>query len=86
MKMTTYTVNDQGLEEIKEFLIKNHKEGNDYFSREMLLAWAAEAEFQLAEGNPPSIELHPWESVNGCTLEFTISNAGLDAEIVEIEE
>ena len=86
MQVTKFTVNEQGLNEIKEFLAANHKEGGDHFTRDMLRAWAADAEFQLAEGNQATIEIKSWESVHGCTQEFTISNAGLDAETIEIEE
>jgi hypothetical protein len=86
MQVTTYTVNEQGLNEIKEFLADNHKKGGDHFDRGMLLAWAAEAEFQLSEGNPATIEINARDSIHGCTQEFTISDAGLDAETVEIDE
>jgi hypothetical protein len=83
---TRFTVNEQGLNEIKEFLAENHEKGGDHFTRSMLLAWAADAEFQLSEGNPATIEIAPWDSIHGRTQEFTISDAGLDAELVEIEE
>ena len=86
MQVTNYTVNEQGLNEIKEFLAANHKKGGDYFDRDMLLAWAADAEFQLAEGNSATIEIKSWNSIHGHTQEFTISDAGLDVETVEIEE
>lgn len=76
--MNTFTVNQQGLKEIKKFLAKNHKWGKK-FSQEMLLAWAADAEFQLAEGNSASIEIRASDSIHGRTQEFTISDAGLDA-------
>ena len=86
MQVTNYSVNEQGLNEIKEFLADNHKKGGDHFTRDMLLAWAADAEFQLAEGNPATIEIKSWDSIHGRTQEFTISDAGLDAETVEIDE
>lgn len=38
MQVTTYTVNEQGLNEIKEFLAANHKKGGDHFTRDMLQA------------------------------------------------
>lgn len=86
MKITTYTVNEQGLSEIKEFLAANHKKGGDHFDREMLEAWAQEAEFQLGEGNPASIEIKAYESIHGRTQEYTISDAGLDAHTEEIDD
>lgn len=86
MKATLYSVNEQGLNEIKEFLADNHKKGGDHFTRDMLRAWAADAEFQLSEGNPAIIELASWDSIHGRTQTFTISDAGLDAEEIEIDE
>ena len=86
MQVTTYTVNEQGLNEIKEFLAANHKKGGDHFTRDMLNAWAADAEFQMSEGNSPSIELKASDSIHGYTQEYTVSDAGIDTEYVEIDE
>lgn len=86
MQVINYTVNASGLNEIKEFLAANHKNGGGHFNTDMLRAWAADAEFQLAEGNPATIEIKSWDSIHGRTQEFTISDAGLDAETVEIDE
>lgn len=86
MKITTYTVNEQGLNEIKEFLTANHWFGGDHFDREMLKAWGKQAEFQLSEGNPATIEIKAYESVHGRTQEYTISDAGLDAHTEEIDD
>ena len=72
------TVNEQGLKEIRDFLAEHHKRG-DNFSRSMLLAWAADAEFQLSEGNPASIEIRAYDSVSGRAEEYTISAEGLQA-------
>ena len=83
MQVTTYTVNEQGLNEIKEFLAANHVNGD--FPRSDLVAWAADAELQLGEGNPATIEIPARNSVHGRTQEFTISDAGLDAVTVEID-
>ena len=76
------TVNEQGLKEIREFLAENHKRGGN-FSRDMLLAWAADAEFQLSEGNPACVEIRACDSLNGRTQEYTISAEGLQA--VEVQ-
>lgn len=83
--MKIKSVNEVGLEEIRQFLVANHKLG-DAFDRQMLCAWALDAEFQLGEGNPPSIEIKSWDSVHGYTQEFTISDAGIDTEEVGEEE
>lgn len=82
----TYTVNATGLAEIKEFLADNHKLGGDHFTSDMLRAWAADAEFQLREGNTPSIEIKSWDALSGHTETYAITDAGLDAEIVLDEE
>lgn len=86
MKTTIYHVNEQGLKEIKQFLADNHKKGGDHFTPDMLQAWAADAEFQLSEGNPACIEIRSFDCVHGRTMEYTISPAGLDSEVVEVEE
>lgn len=85
MKYTTHTVNASGLEEIRAFLLANHKkpalyEGSDSVTMGMLRAWAQEAEFSLGEGNDAGIEIKSWDSIHGRTQTFTVSAAGLDAE------
>ena len=82
----TYTVNATGLAEIKEFLADKHKLGGDHFTSDMLRAWAADAEFQLREGNTPSIEIKSWDALSGHTETYAITDAGLDAEIALDEE
>lgn len=86
MSIEIKTVNALGLNEIKEFLASHHKKGGEYFSEAMLDAWAADAEFQLAEGNPAMIEIRSWDSVSGATCEYRISDAGLDSETIADEE
>ena len=85
MKNTIKTINANGLNQIKTFLAENHKDGAN-FDDNMISAWAADAEFQLGEGNPASIEIFRSDSVSCRTVEFTISNEGIDCEEVEIEE
>lgn len=86
MKALNYTVNENGLNQIHQFLAEHHNKGGDHFDKSMLLAWAADAEFQLAEGNPASIEIRSYDAVSGHTETFTISDEGLDAEEFDIEE
>lgn len=85
MQVKRYNVNDKGLAEIKAFLSEKHKLGGDHFTPAMLHAWAQEAEFQLDEGNPASIEIRSFDSVSGHTEDYTISNEGLNCEIVETD-
>ena len=87
--MATYTnrsINATGLAEIAAFLAANHKLGGDHFDRDMLRAWAADAERQLDENDRATIEIKSWESIHGYTQEFTVSDDGLDSETVEIDE
>ncbi len=88
MKQTVIvrTVNEKGLNEIREFLAENHKKGREHFTRSMLSAWAADAEFQTGEGNPATIEIVARDSIHGRTQEFTISDAGIDAVTVKVDE
>ena len=86
MKIKQYTVNEKGLAEIQSFLADHHKKGGDHFTDGMLRAWAADAEFQLDEGNPASIEIQSLSTISGHTEEYTISAAGLDCEEIEIDE
>lgn len=49
-------INETGLQEIRDFLSINHKKG-DNFTDAQIQAWAADAEFQMAEGNPRALKL-----------------------------
>lgn len=86
MQATINTVNAIGLAEIAAFLAENHKLGGDHFTPDMLSAWAADAEFSLAEGNGAVIELAARDSLRGVTQTFEISDAGMDSQVVEIDE
>ena len=79
-------INENGLQQIAAALGEYHKLGRDHFTPEMLRAWAADAEFSLAEGNGAVIELAARDSVRGVTQTFEISAAGLNTEHVEIDE
>lgn len=85
MKYKKYTVNETGLAEIHKFLANHDKLGGDHFDDSMLRAWARNAEFQLGEGNSASIEIRSSNSVSGHTENYTISDAGLDCEEIEID-
>ncbi len=86
MKTQRYTVNSTGMQEIRQFLADKHKLGGDHFDESMIRAWAADAEFQLGEGNPASIEIRSFDSISGHTENYTITDAGLDVESIEIDE
>lgn len=86
MKVAVKTINDSGLNEIHAFLAENHKLGGEHFNNEMLIAWAQQAEFFLSEGNDASIEIKSFDSVHGYTQTYTVSDAGIDTEFVEMAE
>lgn len=84
-QLVTKVVNERGLKEIKEFLADNHRLGGDHFTNDMLRAWAADAEFQMAEGNPPCIELRSFDCVHRRTMEYTISDDGIDSDNLGVD-
>lgn len=85
--MTNYTINNNGIDQIANFLRETHKNGTVIAeSVEMLGAWASDAEFQLGEGNPALIEVRSFDAVSGHTTTFTISDSGIDAVEVIDEE
>lgn len=87
MQVNQYTVNDHDIAQIAAFLRENHKKGERIAgSKDMLRAWAVDAEFQISEGNPASIEIRSFDAISGHTENFTVSDDGLDCIPVEIEE
>lgn len=78
-------VNKRGLEEIRQFLIENHKDGPVFetapgVAERMLMAWAEDAEYQMGIGNPPEIELKSYDSVHHRTQTFRLSDEGVDMD------
>lgn len=86
MQAAIRTINASGIREIADFLAAHHKLGGDHFTADMLRAWAADAEFQLAEGNTPTIEIKSWDAVSGHAETFTVSDAGVSEELVDIDD
>ncbi len=79
MQATIHTVNAAGLAEIAAFLADNHVKGGDHFTADMLRAWAADAEFQLAEGNSATVEIRASDTVSGHAETYTVSDEGIDS-------
>lgn len=76
-------INEIGIEEIRAFLIKNHKDGAYYFGSDRvtelcLSARADDADESLADGGDAIIELKQRDSASGRTQTYTISAAGID--------
>ena len=69
-------INQHGIQEIAAWLA-DHMIGGADLMESQKTAWAADAEFQLGEGNPPVIELRSTQSVSGHTETFTVSPAGI---------
>lgn len=84
MQIAIKTVNAKGLEEIRAFLEESSNIKNP--GADQLAAFAEDAEFQMGEGNTPTIELRPYQSLTGRVVDFTISAEGISSRLEEIEE
>ena len=85
MTCVNYTVNQNGLDQIKNILREKHKAfQNQEATAENLSAWASDVEDSLNNGNDASFEIKSWDHVMGRTETFELSSGGYDAE--EIEE
>ena len=84
MTYTIYTVNNNGLEQIKNILINKHKdfEGTEP-TAQMLNAWVSDVEDSLHNGNGACFEILSWNHVLGRTEQFTLTTEGYDTEEVE---
>jgi len=75
-------VNEYGVQQIRQFLVDNHKRG-DALTDDQVKAWVEGAEFQLAEGNAPTVEIAAAHSVNGYAVTYTVSDAGVSVRAVQ---
>lgn len=85
MKKIVGTINKIGIIEIADFLAKNHMRGENFFTQDMLKAWAHDAEISLEDGNGATIEIKSLDSINKVNQTFTISKSGIDWKEVNIE-
>lgn len=83
MKIEIRTINAVGLSEIAAFLAEFSNIKNP--GAEQLAAFAQDAEFHLAAGNGPCIELPARNSISRVPVIFTISAAGVNTEFIDIE-
>ena len=83
------TINATGLQQIREWLIENHKAWSaepDRLTDEVLSLYASEAEESAGTlGGCPQFELRAWDTVRGQTAVCWIGEDGQDVEIVEVE-
>lgn len=77
MKRTVQYVTERGINEIATFLAENHTRGANYFTKDMLRAWADEADYKLQDGEAPTIEIKSFDSIHGRNQTFTVSKDGL---------
>lgn len=70
-------INKRGKDCIKVFL-NERMDGGDRLGESNIDAWATDAEFQMGEGNPPTIELPASISVSGHTECYTVPDDGID--------
>jgi len=83
---TMSTINSNGLAQIKKFLSGHHKLGGAHFDEAMLAAWAADAEYQMSIGNPPTIEIRSFDATDGRAIEYTISVDGVgECDVIDGE-
>lgn len=75
-------VNEVGAQEILSFLLANHKHGAALGDKE-LAAWVDGVNFQLAEGNAPTVEIAAEHSAYGYTVAYTVSDAGVSVRAVQ---
>ena len=78
MKIKNYRINESGLNEIRAFLASNHKLGDDHSIREMMIAFAADAERSKNAGQDATIELTRCDFDHGYTMTYTVSDDGFD--------
>jgi len=83
MKMIVKVINDNGLEQIKAFLIKHHASGGTDLERHILESWGYDAEYEMSNGRPPCIHLRSWEAIDGCARDFLITNEGIDTREID---
>lgn len=83
MKTVVGTINKSGIQDIADFLAKNHMRGANYFTQDMLKAWAFDAEVALADGKPATIEIKSLDSIDKVAHTFTIPKSGIDWQEVD---
>jgi hypothetical protein len=76
-------VNDAGIEQIRQFLLNNHKHPERFEvgaldSDKFLRAWAVDAEDNAENQGEAYVELRSFDSASGCIHTFTVKADGLD--------
>jgi|32_taG_2_1085360.scaffolds.fasta_scaffold13787_4 hypothetical protein len=83
--MQNHKINEKGLEQIKSFLMGNHRNfQNEQPNQKQLLAWAFEAEQHADNGDGGYIEIASFDSVQCRTQIFELTDNCFD--VAEVEE
>ncbi len=77
------TVNEQGLKEIRGYLLDLHKQ--ETFTDAQLSAWATVVEESLNAGNPPEFEIGARDSKSGRVEICRIDDEGYDVEYFDVD-
>lgn len=92
-KLVIKTVNDKGIEQIRQWLGQHHKravtsgKGANYFSDSQLYSWATHVEYRMDAGDQPTLGLAHYQSLAGKNEEFTLTDDGINTlEVDEDEE
>ena len=70
-------VNENGLQQLKAWILQTAKEGHACVDAKNLDAWASEAEESMGSGNPPMVEMKAIATTSGVPETFTISYSGV---------
>ncbi len=84
MSIKIYRVTDEGIEEIRQFLLANHKRPEEATTELALANWADEAvQYADAIGNA-IVEIGEADSVHGQAVAFELKGASI--EVFEIKD
>lgn len=84
-QMQVARINENGMNQIADALGSYHKLGRAHFTRNMLEAWATEAENNFNDGKGCQFEIRATDSALGRAVEVAITADGYDVETVTDE-
>lgn len=78
-------LNENGEAQVRDFILA-HRKNIDYLMHSERLAYSNDVDFQLAEGNPPTVEIPALYSRSGVPVTYTVTAEGVDTlDITEDE-
>jgi len=77
--MKQYTVNANGLAQIRAHLAERTKKGGEHFTDSMIHAWAEKVEQSLSDNGHADFEIRSWDTISGHTELCSITDDGIDA-------